>query len=222
MSAVQAVQVVQRSPYLPSPVPADPRADRGVEKAAPVAPVAPVWEGPSPPYGCVVADPPWPYPEGWPPFGGPDRDQAQRRKLPYSSMTVEEIKSLPVADLGAVHLYLWTTSRYLPAAFDVLAGWGYKYSQTLTWCKPPRGVGPGGRFTITTEFVLFGSSGPAPMLERVDTTWWLWPRAQHSVKPAAFMDMVERVSPGPYLELFARQGRLNWTSWGRGYETSAA
>jgi N6-adenosine-specific RNA methylase IME4 len=181
-----------------------------------------IWSELSLPVGTCVCDPPWEYPEGWPPFGGPDRDQTQRRKLPYSSMSVEAIKALPVADLGAVHLYLWTTSRYLQAAFDVLGGWGYKYSQILTWCKPPRGVGPGGRFTITTEFVLFGSSGPAPMPERVDSTWWLWPRAQHSVKPAAFMDMVERVSPGPYLELFARQGRLNWASWGRGYETSAA
>lgn len=50
------------------------------------------------------------------------------------------------------------------------------------------------------------------------TTWWNWPRGAHSAKPAAFLDMVEQVSPGPYVELFARAPRLGWDSWGYGYE----
>jgi N6-adenosine-specific RNA methylase IME4 len=53
---------------------------------------------------------------------------------------------------------------------------------------------------------------------RVNTSWWLWQRGPHSVKPAAFFDIVEQVSPGPYVELFARQPRLGWDSWGYGYE----
>lgn len=63
---------------------------------------------------------------------------------------------------------------------------------------------------------------PPPLRERtrVNTTWWLWPRGPHSVKPAAFMDIVEQVSPGPYVELFARAPRLGWDSWGHGYELS--
>lgn len=59
-----------------------------------------------------------------------------------------------------------------------------------------------------------------PPIGRVDTTWWEWPRGAHSVKPAAFMDVVEQVAPGPYVELFARQPRLGWDSWGWGYEIS--
>lgn len=57
--------------------------------------------------------------------------------------------------------------------------------------------------------------------ERIDRAWWEWPRGRHSEKPAAFLDIVERVSPGPYLELFARAPRLGWDSWGKGYEIGA-
>lgn len=65
---------------------------------------------------------------------------------------------------------------------------------------------------------------PPPPKEtaRCDSTWWQWPRGPHSVKPPAFMDIVERVSPGPYVELFARAPRLGWDSWGYGYESGAA
>ncbi len=53
---------------------------------------------------------------------------------------------------------------------------------------------------------------------RQDSTWWQWTRGAHSAKPPAFLDLVERVSPGPYVELFARQPRLGWDSWGWGHE----
>jgi N6-adenosine-specific RNA methylase IME4 len=49
---------------------------------------------------------------------------------------------------------------------------------------------------------------------RCDTRWWEWPRGAHSAKPEAFQDVVESVSPGPYLELFARRQRLGWATWG--------
>lgn len=59
------------------------------------------------------------------------------------------------------------------------------------------------------------------ILERVDRNWWEWPRGPHSVKPPAFLDIVEQVSPGPYVELFARSPRLGWDSWGYGYEVAS-
>lgn len=55
---------------------------------------------------------------------------------------------------------------------------------------------------------------PTPMQGRVDTRWWLWPRGKHSEKPEAFLDIVEQVCPGPYLELFARRARFGWDYWG--------
>jgi N6-adenosine-specific RNA methylase IME4 len=133
-------------------------------------------------------------------------------------MTVDEIKALPVADLAddGCHVYLWTTNRYLRAGFDVLDAWGVRFGQALVWAKTPMGLGPGGTFAQSTEYVLTGRIGSLRHLCRVDSTWFNWPRMdrQHSRKPDAFMDMVEQVSPGPYLELFARRQRLGWDTWG--------
>jgi N6-adenosine-specific RNA methylase IME4 len=129
-------------------------------------------------------------------------------------MTVEEIAHLTVPAEPDAHLFLWTTHRYLDAAFDVARAWGFRYSATLTWCKEPVGVGPGGLFAVTSEFVIYARRGSPERHERIETSWWRWPRSGHSVKPDAFMDMVERAVPGPYLELFARRQRLGWDTWG--------
>lgn len=178
------------------------------------------WEGLTPPYRTIVADPPWTYEQGGPYSGvwasGP-------RVPPYSAMDLASIEGLPVAELAApgAHLYLWTTNRYLRVSFDIAERWGFKPSQVLTWCKRPKGIGPGGAFTTTTEFVVFARRGSLAPLQRMDSTWWEWARGPHSVKPAAFLDLVESVSPGPHVELFARAPRLGWDSWGHGYEIGA-
>ncbi len=177
--------------------------------------------GLNPPYSTIVADPPWEHDEGTPVNAwGRSGDDRKRVRLRYSSMPVSEIASLPVHRLAAhdAHLYLWTTSRFLRDAFDVVSTWGFRYSQTLVWCKPPVGVGLGGAFASTAEFVLFARRGTCPRLSRVASSWWQWKRGVHSAKPPAFLDLVEHVSPGPYVELFARAPRLGWDSWGYGYE----
>jgi N6-adenosine-specific RNA methylase IME4 len=61
---------------------------------------------------------------------------------------------------------------------------------------------------------LFCRRGRDVRQAREDSTWWQWKRGKHSAKPEAFLDMVERVSPGPYLEMFARRNRLGWDTWG--------
>jgi N6-adenosine-specific RNA methylase IME4 len=175
----------------------------------------------TPPYRTIVADPPWSYDEGWPMSNSAGQKGNKGRKpLAYSTMTVDEIAALPVGDLAAddAHCYLWTTNRYLWDSFDVLAQWGFVFSQVLVWCKPPRGLGPGGAYSITTEFVLFGRRGKLAPKQRADSTWWQWSRMGHSRKPPGFLDVVEQVSPGPYVELFCREPRFGWDSWGRGFE----
>lgn len=181
------------------------------------------WEGLSPPYSTIVADPPWAYDEGWPEFNDRAGVEHTRRALPYSSMDVEAIAALPVAALAArdAHLYLWTTNRYLRASFAIVEAWGFKPTQTLTWCKPPQGIGPGGAYSITSEFIIHGRRGSLKAKEREGSSWWEWARGAHSAKPPAFLDMVERVSPGPYAELFCREPRFGWDSWGLGYEGAA-
>lgn len=130
-------------------------------------------------------------------------------------MTVGTIAALPVGELAAddAHLYLWTTSRFLPAAFDVAMAWGFEYAQTLVWCKPAKGVNQGA-FVGSTEFILYCRRGHLEPLSRHMGTWFTWPRSAHSRKPDAFQDLVETVSPGPYLELFARRQRIGWSTWG--------
>ena len=179
------------------------------------------WEGLNPPYSTIVADPPWEC-DGTPAFGPSATGGVTRiaHDLPYSALSLSRILELPVALLAGAdaHLYLWTTQRNLPAAFNVARAWGFKYSQTLVWAKPPMGIGVGGAYAHNAEFVIFGYRGRWGSLGRVDTSWWLWSRGPHSRKPSGFLDVVERVSPGPYVELFARQPRLGWDSWGYGYE----
>ena len=179
-------------------------------------------------YRTIVADPPWPMPETGKRNAAPGakdwwtRFAGRSVKLPYESMPLEAIAALPIEDLSEddAHLYLWTTNRFLEDAYRIARGWDFKPSQLLTWCKPPIGLGFGGAFCTTTEFILFARRGSLKTLQREDSTWWNWSRPYvdghiaHSAKPEAFLDMVERVSPGPYLELFARRNRLGWDTWG--------
>lgn len=162
-------------------------------------------------FRCIVADPPWDV------MRGPDyNSNGPSKPLPYPTMTLAEIEAMPVAGVADkdAHLYLWTINKYIEQSYAIARAWGFKPSCLLTWAKAPHGIGIGGTYVQTTEHVLFARRGRARALRRVDSTWWTWPRGRHSAKPEAFQDMVESVSPGPYLELFARRPRLGWTVWG--------
>ena len=176
------------------------------------------WDTLNPPYKTLVVDPPWHYDQGGPrnENGWASLSGKAIAVPPYPSMTIEEISDLKIGLLADAdsHLYLWTTNAYLRASFDIIEAWGFRHSQTLTWCKTPRGLGPGGAFSNTTEFVLFCRHGSLKPLSRIDSTWFGFPRRAHSVKPMEFMDMVEKVSPGPYVEVFARVPRAGWDAWG--------
>jgi N6-adenosine-specific RNA methylase IME4 len=167
-------------------------------------------------YHTIVADPPWKYGK----FAGlPWREgnpSGSRRPLPYPQMTLEAITALPVADLAedAAHLYLWTTNRYLRASYAVCEAWGFSPGKLLTWCKAPTGFAMGDAWGSASEFCLFAKRGTLPALTRIPRDWWEWPRGAHSQKPEAFLDLVEQVSPGPRLEMFARRQRLGWDTWG--------
>lgn len=175
-------------------------------------------------YSTIVADPPWHYEDRMGRFPDPRSPKtrvevgARKEKLdfPYPTMTVEEIADLPVSNLAAkdAHLYLWATTRYLRDAYTVAEAWGFpSVSAVLVWCKASKGFA-GGAFVPNVEFVLFCRRGRLAHKEQVRSRWFEWARGPHSAKPEAFLDMVERVSPGPYLELFARRNRLGWHTWG--------
>jgi N6-adenosine-specific RNA methylase IME4 len=177
-------------------------------------------------YRCIVVDPPWPQKGGGPTCGrmGFGDATGASKPMPYSTMTVDEIAAMPVAELAhtdGCHLYVWTTNRFLADTFRVVAAWGFTYSTTLVWAKAPMGGGLGGDYGISTEFVLYARRGRLPALSRVTGTWFGWKRPydqrgkpMHSAKPEGFYVMAEAVSPGPRLEMFARRNRMGWDAWG--------
>lgn len=167
----------------------------------------------------VVVDPPWAYPGGVSAGGTPGKP-VKSFELPYESMSLDQLAALPVPDLVMPDswLFLWATNRYLGAAFDLIAGWGFTYRQALVWRK--LGASPfGGTFAHNAAEYLLGCSRGKPELLR------RWPQGSvietnrmgagsHSRKPEVFLDLIETVAPGPYLELFARRNRLGWDTWG--------
>lgn len=162
-------------------------------------------------YRTIVADPPWDV------AAGPRslHDAGERtRPLGYPTMTVAEIAELVFPVAADAHLYLWTINRYVEDAYGVARAWGFQPSTLLVWCKSPKGRGLGGTFSTSTEYVLFARRGSLAAKARIDRNWWTWKRGEHSAKPEAFLDIVEQVSPGPYLELFARRARFGWDYWG--------
>jgi len=171
-------------------------------------------------FRCIVADPPWSVKRGAP-QGRPAGVQLASEPLPYPTMGVEEICALPVkgmADKNA-HLYLWTINRYLEDAYRVARAWGFAPSTMLVWVKTPKGIALGGTYALATEFCLFARRGTLAAHHREESNWWHWKRGPHSKKPDEFQNMVESVSPGPYLELFARRKRPGWHSWGNEIES---
>ena len=163
-------------------------------------------------YRTIVADPPWPYrDQPW----GKGSLAPGRAFLPYSTMELEEIAALGVRDLAAkdAHLYLWTTQRFVRESYWIAEAWGFTPVCLLAWCKPSMPALPG-TFKSTLEFILFARRGSLAANDRVEKQWFEWPRAKHSAKPEAFLDMVEQVSPGPYVEMFARRARFGWDYWG--------
>lgn len=180
-------------------------------------------------YRTIVADPPWEY-EGFA-SAHTIKGKAQPvtvKALPYASMSVDQIKALPVALLAAkdARLFLWTTDRYLPSAFEVLAAWGFIYRQTLVWRKTGNPSPFGGSVApIHNEFLIVGIKGAPPVVERLKSSVIEAPAAapgkapggarSHSAKPEVFLDLIEAVSSEPRVELFARRARLSgWDYWG--------
>jgi N6-adenosine-specific RNA methylase IME4 len=133
-------------------------------------------------------------------------------------MSVEAISALPVDEIAAASawLFVWTVNAYVESCYAVVKAWGFRPVTLLTWCKTPRGVGPGSAFPTTTEFILFARRGQEGLghLRLTDSSWFTWPRRGQSVKPEAFLDLIESGFPAPRLEMFARRQRLGWDTWG--------
>lgn len=187
-------------------------------------------------YNVILCDAPWETKAGRPLQGYKMKDGKQTfqavnnkaRDLAYPTMSVKEIKALDVNSISAddAHLFFWTTNQYLPQAFEIIKEWGFKYSTTLVWAKKPMGGGLGGTFRITTEFLIFATKGSLKSSEMIVGTWFEVKRKYvngypcHSKKPDFFYELIEKVSQGKRLEMFARDNRKGWDVFGNECENS--
>lgn len=169
-------------------------------------------------FGTILADPPWRFQNRTGKMA-----PEHRRLRRYRTMTLPEIQALPIGSLAKPksHLYLWVPNALLGEGLAVMKAWGFTYKTNIVWFKVRRDGGPDGRgvgfyFRNVTELLLFGIHGNLRTLPpgRRQVNIIISQKREHSRKPASSYDLIERCSPGPYLELFARQRRTNWTQWG--------
>ena len=170
-------------------------------------------------FRTILADPPWQF------QNRTGKMAPEHRRLNrYSTMTLDDIKAMPVARAAAdaAHLYLWVPNALLPDGLAVMSAWGFAYKSNLIWFKTRKDGGPDGRgvgfyFRNVTEVLLFGTRGKNIRTEkpgRTQVNLLSVRKREHSRKPDEFYDLVESCSRGPYLELFARGSRPGWKSWG--------
>lgn len=169
-------------------------------------------------FKTILADPPWQF------LNRTGKMAPEHKRLNrYTTMTTREICNIPVAlacDEPA-HLYLWVPNALLPEGIQVMQAWGFNYKTNIVWHKVRKDGGPDGRgvgfyFRNTTELVLFGIRGRmrtlAPGRRQVNIIRSM--KQEHSRKPEDLYNIIERCSPGPFLELFARGTRQNWSTFG--------
>ncbi len=170
-------------------------------------------------FSCVLADPPWKFANSSGKVA-PEHGRLYR----YPTMTLEDIKELPIPLVAAerAHLYLWVPNALLAEGLQVMQAWGFTYKTNLVWHKIRKDGGSDGRgvgfyFRNVTELVLFGVRGKnmrtlAPGRRQVNMIESR--KREHSRKPDELYEIIEACSPGPYIELFARGARRGWASWG--------
>jgi len=170
-------------------------------------------------FGTIMADPPWQF------QNKTGKVAPEHRRLNrYPTMPLQDIQAMPVAEVSAAtaHLYLWVPNALLPEGLSVMEAWGFQYKSNLIWHKVRKDGGSDGRgvgfyFRNVTEILLFGVRGKnARTLPpgRSQVNLFATRKREHSRKPDEQYDIIEACSPGPYLELFGRGVRPNWTVWG--------
>ena len=170
-------------------------------------------------YSTILADPPWRF-ENRTGKMAPEH----RRLARYPTLSFQEIYELPVAQLAAErsHLYLWVPNALLAEGLETMKRWGFTYKTNLIWYKVRKDGGRDRRgvgfyFRNVTEMVLFGVRGSnvrTLKAGRKQPNILLTRKREHSRKPDELYEIIESCSWGPYLELFARFPRPEWTQWG--------
>ncbi|MGB7709273.1 MAG: MT-A70 family methyltransferase [Microcoleus sp.] len=177
-------------------------------------------------YRLIVIDPPWSY-------SLRETDATHRGRCPYPSMSNEQILNLPIGAIAHQNSYLllWVTNNHLPLGFSCLNYWGFEYRSIFSWVKttkasteenPKASIGIGHYGRNCTEHFLVATKGKPGCFTNHGLTnipnVFFAPRSRHSEKPQRFWDdvaypLAEKLG-GSKIELFARQCREGWDSWG--------
>lgn len=162
-------------------------------------------------YGAILVDPPWAF------------DTYSRRGVvpargeqPYPTMTLQQMAALPVRDIAAKDcaVFLWQSDSLPHAAAFLAQAWGFKIKtdNVFIWRKPSIGLGYWSRKECETVCLMTcgrprrRSGGVRQVIDA--------PRREHSRKPDEIYSRIEALVGGPYMEMFARQQWLGWSSWG--------
>jgi len=162
-------------------------------------------------FDVIVVDPPWPVEKI-------ERDvRPNQTLLDYPTMTLEKIRAFQLPTEKAndnCHLFCWTTEKFLPVTFDIIAGWGFEYIFMMVWHKNG-GFQPFNLPQYNAEFCVYARKGtPIFLTTTAFNICNAWRRGEHSQKPDEFYELVRRVTVGRRLEIFNRRKIEGFIGWG--------
>lgn len=177
-------------------------------------------------YQVIYADPPWQFTARSP------KGQGRHADRHYDVMTLEDIKSLPVADIAGPDcvLFLWAIDPMLPQALEVMAAWGFEFKTVgFYWTKRCKRdfskphIGTGYWTRANPEQCLLGTRGRPKRINAGVRKWVDHQVGEHSHKPPLVRARIERLMGDvPRLEMFSRQNAVGWDAWGNEVNTIPA
>jgi N6-adenosine-specific RNA methylase IME4 len=164
-------------------------------------------------YGAILADPPWHWKARSP------KGEGRSAKNHYDVMDAAALEAMTIPAADDCALFMWAIDPMLPQALELIKAWGFTYKTVaFTWAKINKtGKDPigGGYWTrANPEMCLLATRGKPKRLNADVRQLLMAPRREHSRKPDEACGRIERLVGGPYLEIFARQTRPGWDSWG--------
>ena len=175
-------------------------------------------------YGTIAADPAWQF-SSWTDERKSRAANVRQKGLSerhYAVMPMHEIRRLPVGELAAKRsaLFLWAVDCMLPQAIEIGEGWGFRFKTiAFTWIKTNRTkpgycIGLGHWTRGNPESCLLFTRGSPRRQSASVRQLIVSHRREHSRKPPEVLERIEALLPGPRLEMFCREPRPGWDSWG--------
>jgi N6-adenosine-specific RNA methylase IME4 len=166
-------------------------------------------------YNVIYADPPWSYKAKNPPCLIKKQPLTCSVDYYYQTMSYSEIKAMPIKDISERNsvLFLWATTPNIEQALSLVGDWGFKYKTMITWEKINRDC-MGYWFRVCTEHLIVAVRGSVKSFRSMERTCYREARGKHSKKPDYFYGLIESVTKGERLELFARNQREGWDVFG--------